>query len=493
MLGSKGANIQQNVLAESLSSVYQRTVNFYFMNPFFILAVGMAVVIGGILFLRLHAFLALILAALVVAGMTAPSVVEQFYLSDGMSAAEAKALAGKLFVFRVTEGFGAGAAKIGILIAMAAIVGKCLLESGAAERIVNFIRKIFGEKRTPLAFSASAFTLGIPVYFDTVFYLLMPLGKAMRKRTGKDYLLYILAIVAGATMAHSLVPPTPGPIFVALELGVDVGVMMLGGLIVGTFCVAAGYGYAKWANKRWEIPLRASAEVSDESSNDEKSMPPLWLAILPILLPVLLIGGQTLAKSLGYDSVILRTLGDKNIALIIAAIISVAMLAWVRRKSLGDLSETLQSAISSAGVIILITAAGSAFGMTLRQTGITEELRGSLPDAQLLLLVLAFGITTVVRTAQGSATVAMITAVGIVAPLIQGVDLSFNPVYIALAIGCGSKPISWMNDSGFWIIGRMTGMTEMETLKTASVMMLIMGLTGLGVVMIGAAFLPLVG
>lgn len=463
------------------------------MNPFFILAVGMAVVIGGILFLRLHAFLALILAALVVAGMTAPSVVEQFYLSDGMSAAEAKALAGKLFVFRVTEGFGAGAAKIGILIAMAAIVGKCLLESGAAERIVNFIRKIFGEKRTPLAFSASAFTLGIPVYFDTVFYLLMPLGKAMRKRTGKDYLLYILAIVAGATMAHSLVPPTPGPIFVALELGVDVGVMMLGGLIVGTFCVAAGYCYAKWANKRWEIPLRASAEVPDESSVGEKLMPPLWLAVLPILLPVLLIGGQTLAKSLGYDSVILRTLGDKNIALIMAAIISVAMLAWGRRKSLGDLSDTLQSAISSAGVIILITAAGSAFGMTLRQTGITEELRGSLPDAQLLLLVLAFGITTVVRTAQGSATVAMITAVGIVGPLIQGVDLSFHPVYIALAIGCGSKPISWMNDSGFWIIGRMTGMTEVETLKTASVMMLIMGLTGLGVVLIGAAFLPLVG
>ena len=131
--------------------------------------------------------------------------------------------------------------------------------------------------------------------------------------------------------------------------------------------------------------------------------------------------------------------------------------------------------------------------MTLRQTGITEELRGTLPDAQLLLLVLAFGITTLVRTAQGSATVAMITAVGIVGPLIQGIDLSFHPVYIALAIGFGSKPIMWMNDSGFWIIGRMTGMTEVETLKTVTIMLLVMGLTGLAVLMLGAAFLPLVG
>jgi len=459
------------------------------MNPFLILAVGMGIVIGGILVLRLHAFLALTLAALVVAGITSSEVIEQFYLSEGKGAVDAKALAGKLFVFRVTEGFGAGAAKIGILIAMAAIIGKCLLESGAAERIVIWIRKIFGEKHTPMAFSASAFTLGIPVYFDTVFYLLMPLGKAMRMRTGKDYLLYILAIVAGATMAHSLVPPTPGPIFVALELGVDVGAMMLAGLIVGSFSVAAGYTYAVWANKRWEIPLRRSEELAETVSDKPKFLPPLWLAVLPIILPIVLIGGHTLID----DSAVLRILGDKNIALILSAAVSLIMLGWVQRKSLKQLAGPVQDALSSAGVIILITAAGSAFGMTLRQTGITEELRGTLPDAQLWLLLLAFGVTTVVRTAQGSATVAMITAVGIVGPLIQGIDLSFHPVYIALAIGCGSKPISWMNDSGFWIIGRMTGMTEAETLKTVTIMMLVMGLTGLGIVLLGAAFVPFAG
>ncbi|NOX98892.1 MAG: GntP family permease, partial [Verrucomicrobia bacterium] len=258
----------------------------------------MAIVVGGILFLRLHAFLALVFAALAVAAMTSPEVLEQFYISSGMDAGEAHKMAGKLFVFRVTEGFGAGAAKIGILIAMASIIGKCLLDSGAAETIVNWIRNVFGEKRTPAAFTVSSFILAIPVFFDTVFYLLMPLGKAMRIRTGKNYLLYILAIVAGGTMAHSLVPPTPGPIFVAIELGVGIGNMMLGGLVVGIFAVTAGYSYAVWANKRWVIPVRNTDEMPEAISDDsgaQKNLPPLWLALAPIILPVILIAGKTLA------------------------------------------------------------------------------------------------------------------------------------------------------------------------------------------------------
>ena len=459
------------------------------MNPFLIAAVGMAIVIGGILFLRLHAFLALVLGALAVAGMTSPEIVERFYLSVGTNPEDARILADKLFVFRVTEGFGAGAANIGILIAMASIIGKCLLESGAAERIVIWIRKFFGEKRAPMAFSASAFVLGIPVFFDTVFYLLMPLVKAMRTRTGKDYLLYILAVIAGATMAHSLVPPTPGPLYAAVELGIDVGTMMLGGLIVGSFSVMAGYAYAVWANRRWEIPLRTSNEFQEPASADpttQRTLPRLWLSLTPIVLPLALIGGRTLARSNGFEPAILRLLGDKNIALILSAGVALFLLGWTRRRSLKQLGVTVQEALASGGGIILITAAGSAFGMTLRQTGIAEELRGVMPDGCLSLLLMAFGITTVVRTAQGSATVAMITAVGIVGPLIQGVDLPYHPVFVALAIGCGSKPISWMNDSGFWIIGRMTGMTEAETLKTASVMMTIMGLTGLGIILLGA-------
>ena len=487
----------------------------------------MVVVVGGILALRLHAFLALILGALVVATLASPEAVYRSQLGseeraalfgEGLAPEEIRPEDARIegqspkviaehvaaidraessAIGRVTAGLGSGFGKLAIIIAMAAIIGKCLLDSGAAERIVLTLRKALGEKRTPIAFSASAFTLGIPVFFDTVFYLLMPLGKALRAHTGKNYLLYILAIVCGATMAHSLVPPTPGPLLVATELGVDIGAMMLGGLAVGLITVSAGYGYARWANRRWEIPLRPSAELSEEelaamANRDESELPAFFWSIAPILLPVLLIGGQTILKSFGHGVGLLNVLGDKNIALLLSAAIALVLLAVAKRRSLGELTDSVQSALASGGVILLITSAGSAFGGVLRDTGITDAVAGLVPEKQSLVLIpIAFLITTAVRTAQGSATVAMITAIGIVAPLIGAVELAFHPVYIALAIGCGSKPIMWANDSGFWIIGRMSGMTPLETFKTASVQMMVMAVTGLIVVLIGASLLPL--
>ncbi len=436
----------------------------------------MAVVIGGILGLRLHAFIALLLGALTVAALTP---------------GEATAIA------RVSEGLGKGFSNLAILISMAAIIGKCLLDSGGAERIVVSLRAAFGDRRTPLALTASSFTLGIPVFFDTVFYLMVPLAKALRMRSGKNYLLYILAIVCGATMAHSLVPPTPGPLLVASMLKIDIGVMMLGGLVVGAITVAAGYAYAVWANRRWEIPLRPSVELPPEeldamASRDHSELPNLALSVLPILLPIVLIAGRSITEFLGVDSRVLSVIGDKNIALMISAAVALMLLAMAKNRSRSQLTDAVGAALASGGVILLITSAGSAFGGVLEDTGIAAAIEGILPARQSLMLIpVAFLITAAMRTAQGSATVAMITAIGIVAPIIGAVELAFHPVYIALAIGCGSKPIMWANDSGFWIIGRMSGMTPLETFKTASVQMIVMAVTGLIVVMLGASLLPL--
>ena len=411
---------------------------------------------------------------------------------------------------RIASGFGDTCLKIGILIAMAAIIGKCMLDSGAAERVVFSARQVLGDKRAPLAFLGSGFLVGIPVFFDTVFYLLMPLGKALRVHTGKDYLLYILTITCGATMAHSLVPPTPGPLFVASELGIDIGLMMVAGCLVGICSVTVGYGYAVWANRRWDIPIRPSAELTSQqlqamAERDARELPPLWLSLLPILLPILLIGGNTafdmwtrgMAAPDTPDWVhklgpLVRTLGNKNIALVLAAVISLLTLAAQKQLRGAELSQRVQSALSGGGVIILITAAGGAFGHVLRQSGIASEIQRVLPVTQLGILPLAFAITAVVRIAQGSATVAMITAVGIVAPLAAAGALGFHPVYLALAIGCGSKPVSWMNDSGFWIVCQMSGMTATETLKTHSVALTLMGIAGLLATMAGAYLLPLV-
>ncbi|HEV7402357.1 MAG TPA: GntP family permease [Chthoniobacteraceae bacterium] len=405
----------------------------------------------------------------------------------------------------VAKGFGDTVTSIGLLIALASVIGACLMESGAAERVVLAIRNVFGEERASLAFIPSGFLLCIPAFFDTVFYLLIPLGKAMRRKTGKDYLLYILSVVAGATMAHSLVPPTPGPSFVAAALNIPIATMMLGGAIVGLIAALAGYGYALWANRRWEIPLRDEAMPEAGTLQVHRTLPALGWSLVPILLPIALIALESLtdAKNFGTSSSWGTTIahlgrwrdaiwlvGNKNMALAIGAATALVLLAGSRKWQWRSLAAPLNVALESAGVILLITPAGGAFGQALRATDVAGVLSSMFSGSGLWLLPAAFFVTTLVRLAQGSATVAMITAVGIVAPLAIGVDLGYNPVYLALAIGCGSKPIPWMNDSGFWIISKMTGMTEGETLKTASVMMGVMGFTGFAVTMLGAWLLP---
>ena len=461
----------------------------------------MIVVIGGILFLRLHAFLALLLGALLVSILTPTQSVEQFALDRGMSAAAAESLARTNIGERVAQGFGRTCGQIGIIIAMASIIGTCLLKSGAADRIVRTTLKWLGEGRAPLSFMGSGFLLGIPVFFDTVFYLMIPLGKAMYMRTGRNYLLYVLSIVAGATMAHSLVPPTPGPLFIANELGVDLGLMILAGCVLGAFTASAGYAYAHWANRTWTVPLRESKgsllELAELSKRDDSELPPVWLAVLPILLPVALIAARTgLDSMLGLDPEqsglmgLILNLGDKNIALILAAIIALLML--VKDSSGEDTIADVRGALSSAGVIILITSSGGAFGNALQQTGIGNAIQELSTTYQISVLPLAFFLTTMVRTAQGSATVAMITAAGIFSGMADPAQLGFHPVYLCLAVGCGSKPIWWMNDSGFWVVTQMSGMTEKESLKTLTPMNLIMGLVGLAVTMILAELFPLI-
>lgn len=550
-----------------------------------IILVGIVTVVGGILFLRLHAFLALVLGALLVGILTPRSAIERASAIDRKVSIHSvgedgdqvtlatEAPAGTIYVVlrrtgeddhleriaevrvdrvvedvrpdgapvslaiakvtdaetavsldpddivitphdhaaavklskqtigeRVANGFGSTCAKIGILIAMAAIVGKCLLDSGAADRIVRSALNLFGERGAPMAFLSSGFLLGIPVFFDTVFYLMIPLGKALRMRTGRNYLLYVMTIVAGGTMAHSLVPPTPGPLFVAEQLGIDLGTMILAGGCVGIFTSGFGLIYSIAANRRWELPLRDSPDMSlkdleNLSQKADSELPPLWLAALPIVLPVALIAGFTIMKrfSEAFPEAVLdvaATLGNKNIALVLSAAIALGTLMVQKRTSLKDLAGSVQASLASGGVIILITAGGGAFGGILKQTGVADLIRQLPQGSPWLILTLAFFITTAIRTAQGSATVAMITAVGILSGIATSEALGCHPVYLALAIGCGSKPIGWMNDSGFWVIGKMSGMTEGETLKYITPLGSLMGVVGLIVILIGVTAFP---
>ncbi len=478
-------------------------------DPLFILAVGILFVVGGIIGLRLHAFLALLLGAFVVAFLTPHGSILLYATERGMDPNAAEALANTKIGLRIANEFGKTCGKIGILIAMASIIGKCMLESGAAERIVRSMLKISGVKRAPITFLGSSFFIGIPVFFDTVFYLMVPLAKAMAMKIGKNYLLLILAITAGAAMANSLVPPTPGPLFLVSEMNIPIGLMMVGGILVGLVTLVAGYTYAAWANKKWPIPLRDSLDaplkdIKSLSSQEGAKLPSLGFALMPILLPIVFIStkagldtfldfGQSTSQSNMTNAffAFINFFGEKNMALVCGAMAALIMLAIHKMGNRQALLNSVQAALMSAGVIILITSAGGAFGGMLQQTGISFRIGELTQGYQMALIPLAFLITAIVRTAQGSATVAMITASGILSGMASSVHLEYHMLYIGLAVACGSKLIPWMNDSGFWIICKMSNLTEKEALKTFSPMLTIMGISGLIVIMIAAKIWPL--
>lgn len=278
--------------------------------------------------------------------------------------------------------------------------------------------------------------------------------------------------------------------------------MILGGLILGTITITVGYLYALWANKTFKIEMRDTAMTMDEefAPDPKRRLPSLSVSLLPIVIPFALImvgtimvsmHGQPTGTHYELPGQVLLMFGDKNVALAIGALIAIVVALRFRPSGLA-MPKVLQTALAGGGTIILITAAGAAFGATMKETGIADSLKETFSGSGNMILLVAFLLTALVRMAQGSATVSMITCGALMASLLQNVELSFHPVYLALAIGCGSKPGPWMNDSGFWVISKMSGMTEGETLKTFSVMLTLMGVAGFAVVWIASKVMPLV-
>jgi len=555
--------------------------NPYF--PFFILFAGVAVVIGMIIGLRINAFVALISAALVVSLMAPGEIADK--------------------VARVASAFGSTAGGIGIVIAMAAVIGQCLMSSGAADRIVQAFVRCLGEKRAPLALSGSGFVLAIPVFFDTVFYLLVPLARSLFRRTKKNYLLYVLAISAGGAITHTLVPPTPGPLLMAQQLGVDLGVMIGIGALIGIPAAIAGLLFAVFLDRRMPIEMRAQPgdeELEAIALDPNRKLPGLFVSLLPIVLPVVLIGASTILETVAngeraaqveasevkdldalYAAVtaadespllalknalppraaatpqlvagainsvltsrtafatgqnlsranlavvehhnrtalekvlpaavltphlwktdkrkasdLSQIYGNANLALLLSAAIAVLLYLRACRPSKEEFSSALESSLMSGGLIILITAAGGAFGAMLAAAQIGPAIEQIFPTsaggAGAGLLFLAFGISALLKFAQGSTTVAVITASGMIAAMTEGMNLGFHPVYLATAIGGGGLVGSWMNDSGFWIFSKMSGLTELESLKSWTPMLSVLGITTFLMSVLLSYLLPLV-
>ncbi len=460
------------------------------LDPLVILLIGIVTVVGMIIVLRVNAFIALITAAMVVSLLSAGELAEK--------------------VSRVAEAFGGAAGKIGIGIAMAAVIGKCLMDSGAADRIVRSFLRVLGEKRASVALMGSGFVLSVPVFFDTVFYLLVPLARSLWKSTRHNYVLYVTAIGCGAAITHTLVPPTPGPWVMAENMGIKLGVMILMGLLIGLPTSLVGLAACGMMNRLFDIPMRPySGEEEPEPLADDE-LPPLWLSLLPIVLPVIMISTNTLTEILVSDQLraamqrgevfdwvgVTALLGDPNLALLLSAAIAMFTLVRQRGLTLKQLAKTTETALMSGGVIILITAGGGAFGAMLRGSGINEAIESWVQleggNLGIVMLLVCFGVAAVMKVAQGSSTVSMITTSAMVAAMgLSPEALGFHPVYLALAIGNGSLVGSWMNDSGFWIFARMSGFTEVETLKSWSTLLVIIAVAGLVFTLLFAAVMPL--
>jgi len=459
------------------------------MHPVLILLLGMAVVIGGIVVFRFNAFLALLLAAILVS-----------LLAPGEPAAK---------ITRVADAFGTTAGAIGIIIALAAITGNALKESGAADRIVLSFISLLGEKRAGTALAAGGYVLSVPVFFDTVFFLLVPLAKSTYRRTRHSYLKYLLAIPAGGVATHVLVPPTPGPLAAAGTLGVDLGVMVLIGGLVALPAAMAGLLFASWADRHLDIPFREDAPEAARSAEGvvpERELPALLPASLPIALPVLLIASNTvtgsLARQAGADSIwanlapYAAIAGNPNVALLVAAAIAMWVYQRQRRPARGESGRLVEESLMSAGIIILITAGGGAFGAMLREAQIGPVIEGLFAggarSSGVLFLLLGFAVASLLKVAQGSSTVAMITTAGMLAGLLPEPGmLPFHPVYLIGAISGGSLVGAWMNDSGFWVFARMGGLTEVEGLKAYTPLLMVVGCTALAATVVLALLLPL--
>lgn len=528
--------------------------------PLFVMTIGIVLVITMIMWLKINAFIALISAAMVVSLLAVDPVYDDEQLiatlkssdvsalieQSSLSADEKKLVAEiasgerefaqadrelllavlsqsdttkpersgvqlvSTSIDRVAKAFGGACGGIGIVIALAAVIGTCMMDSGAADRVVRSFMNVLGEERSPWALMGSGYVLAVPVFFDTVFYLLVPLARSFSRRTGKAYLKCILAITAGGAITHTLVPPTPGPLTMAATLGIDLGTMIMVGAMVAMPAAIAGITVAGWMDRKFDIPMRDIPGHEEPEPLKDEDLPGLFESLLPVILPVVMIACNTAALSIANNleggtadtarwlSNYTSIFGNPNFALLVSTGIAMWVFIKQRKPSKADMAKLVETSLMSGGVIILITAGGSAFGAMLKAANVGTAISNQASAISggemsgMLVLFLGFGIASLLKVAQGSSTAAMIITSAMLADIVSDMTLPFHVVYLATAIGAGSLVGSWMNDSGFWIFSKMGGLTEKEGLCTWTPLLVVLGLVSMTVTLILATVMPLV-
>lgn len=419
---------------------------------------------------KLHPFLALIFAAI------------GFGLLSGMPFAE--------IVNSVNSGFGDIVGHIGLVIVIGCIIGTFLEESGGAYVMAHGIVRLAGKKRVPLAMLIVGCFISIPVYADSGFVILSPLNKAITKKSGISLACTAIALSLGLTITHCLVPPTPGPVAATAILGADLGLVILVGLIVSVFVAAESYFFVTRYASRTYIDPDPDGEITVEE-DDAKDKPSALRSFLPVVVPLVLIVFKSISDfpgapfGEGVAASVLRFIGEPVVALIIGMILSFFLPKKFDRELLSTTGWVGKS-LTSAAVIIMITAAGGSFGMILRNSGIAGILGESLAGANVGIW-LPFIIAAALKSAQGSSTVAIVTTASLVAPMMEALGF-VSPVGKALAVMSlcsGAMVMSHVNDSFFWVVTQLSGMNVKTGCKLHGLGTLLGGLTAMLAVWIG--------
>ncbi|WP_067719837.1 GntP family permease [Nocardia yamanashiensis] len=458
---------------------------------------SIAVLLIAIIRFKLEPFIALLLTGLGLA------------LAAGLPVAKIVGTPLKAGESLLETGFGGILGHIAVIIGLGTVLGAILERSGGADVLTEKLLKVFGEKGAPVAMGLLGLIFGIPVFFDIGIFVLAPLVYVAAKRGGRSLVLYAMPMLAGLSMTHAFLPPHPGPVSLGGLLGVSLGWLIVMGFVCGIpGFIAAGIVWGGWIGKRVHVevpeeflvrkddgdapavtpgadtepgdngsPAGGSGSIATAVPTTTVTKRPPSVALIGgiIAVPLILILGATFGSQLlianSKPLQVLTFLGTPAVALLITVLIAFYVLGLRRGSSVQELSAITAESLRPVGMLLLVVGAGAFFGKVISATGIGTALAETMSAAGLPVIVLAYLISCGLRIAQGSATVAIVTTGGIVAPLVAGHDYSqVSLALIAMAIAAGSIILSHVNDGGFWIISKYFNLTVKQTLQTWTVL-----------------------
>ena len=420
--------------------------------------IGLAVAIGLILYFvtrtKIQVFLAMIIGS-ICAGLIA-----------GLSSAEVLAA--------IKSGFGGTLGSIGIIIGFGVMMGAIFEVSGAAKRMAITFIKLLGKGKEEIAMAITGFIVSIPVFCDSAFVILSPLAKSLSRNTGKSVVTISCSLGAALLVTHSLVPPTPGPLAIAEFFQLDLGRFIIYGLIAAIPISISGIVYAKWIGKKlYKLPdpndsavlidrPYTKEEMAETVDISESGLPSTFLSFAPILIPIILILANTVSSAAGltgFAKSFIGLVGDPVVAVAIGLLIAIFGLA--RKEDRKKVVGLLDDSIKQAGVIVFVTGAGGALGAVLKASGAGDAIAGMLVQANIPGILLPFVMAYLLRIVSGSATVGLLTAGSITAPILLAMT-GVNPYMAGLACCIGSIGITNLHDSYFWVVNRTTGLTDVK-------------------------------